>query len=383
MYEMQTGSVGHRNLWPALILAAVLCGCSKTPPNATAHLPVAGSAAAPSSPAVRAAPNESDAPGGTGVDTPTPELAAPSNTKPSGAVVRADAQSTSLEKDALMAALFPGWKPAGKAAGGQAPTPESAEEHTPVSREGVAHLHVDRLPPSAGGMSSEDPEDLDFEPEPSSVVKLDELHAVLVTLASAGDTPDAGRYQLVGAYFFTHRDGVWRLSKHNDIVTWSIANQSVALQADPWPGHGFVVSLITENGNRGENSSDVDMTLLTPNDATHLLNASLAQSDGASGNYEDEMNAFKDGISCGDLESNTFKFPPNDKLQTGDLDCHSTDGHWSFDGDLIRFNYEGVGRKVDTDGNLLPLERWKSVATYRWENQGLKLIEGKNPQLGY
>ena len=282
-----------------------------------------------------------------------------------------------------MAALFPGWKSTDKAAGSsQPPTPESAEE-TPASPASPAHLHIDRLPPSAGFIASEDAEDLDFDPEPWGVVKLDGLHAVLITQASAGYTPGAGRYQLVGTYFFTNRDGVWHLSKHNDVATWGIANQSVALKAEPWPGHGFVVSLITENGEQGGNTSEVDMTLLTPNGATHLLSASLAQSDGASGSYEDEMSVFKDGISCGDLESETFKLPANDKLQSAYVDCHSTDGHWSFDSDLIRFNYEGVARKVDTAGNLLPLDRWKSVATYRWDNQGLKLIEGKDPQLGY
>lgn len=383
MDNTRAASTGHRSGWSVLILGAILCGCSRTPPYTPAHPSHTGATPATPPPVAQVTSGEVEASKRADGATPTPGPAAPSDAKPSNGGMRADARSTSLEKDALMAALFPGWKPTNKATdSGQPPTPESTGQ-TPVSTATPAHLHIDRLPPSAEFTASEDAEGLDFDPEPWGVVKLDELHAVLITQASAGDTPGAGRYQLVGTYFFANRDGAWRLAKHNDVATWGIANQSVALRAEPWPGHGFVVSLITENGEQGANTSGVDMTLLTPNGATHLLNASLAQSDSASGSYEDDMNAFKDGISCGDLESDTFKLPPNDKLQPSYVNCHSTDGHWSFDGDLIRFIYEGVGRKLDADGNILPLERWKSVATYRWENQGLKLIEGKDPQLGY
>jgi hypothetical protein len=70
-------------------------------------------------------------------------------------------------------------------------------------------------------------------------------------------------------------------------------------------------------------------------------------------------------------------------LQSRGMECRSADGHWAFDGDLIRFTYEGVGRKVDEEGNVLPLKRWKSTATYRWENRAVKLVEGKDPQFGY
>ena len=65
------------------------------------------------------------------------------------------------------------------------------------------------------------------------------------------------------------------------------------------------------------------------------------------------------------------------------MKSRSADGHWAFDGDLIRFTYEGVGRKVDEEGNVLLLKRWKSTATYRWENRAVKLVEGKAPQFGY
>lgn len=362
--------------WPVFILGAVLCGCSKTPPNTTAPPPNPGSAVAVSPPAAPAASSQADVQAQTEADSTASESAASSNAKPTNAGVRENAQSTSLEKNALMAALFPGWKPT---AGGAQNPGSSSTEDVPAAP-GPAHLHVDHLE----GASGDDAQGLDFEPDPWRVVRLDELHAVLITEAEAGWTAGAGQYDLIGAYFFTSRDGVWHLSKHNDVATWASANQSNKLDVESWPAHGFVLSLVTENGEQGANSSQVGMTLLTPDDATHLLSASLAQSDTGSGHFEDELNAFKDGISCEDLESDNFKLPPKDTLlQANAIDCHSAAGHWSFDGDLIHFNYEGVGRKVDADGNPLPLQRWKSVVTYRWENHGVKLIEGKDPEFGY
>lgn len=371
-------STGCRIGWPLLILGVVLCGCSRTPPSSAAHPSNTGAAPVASPPVVQAASGEVDASRRVESDTPTPEPAALSDAKSSSGGMRADAQSTSLEKDALMGALFPGWKPTRKAAGSSPPPAPESTENAPVSPAGPGHLHIDRLPPNSGYIASEDPDDLDFDPEPWGVVKLDDLHVVLVTVANAGWTAGAGSHTLVGAYFFTNRDGVWHLSKHRDVAAWGISNQGNDLEVESWPAHGFVLSLTTENGEQGANTSEVDMTLLTPDNATHLLHASLAQSDAAStasGGFEDE-------ISCGDLESDAFK-PPHGKLEARVIDCHSAGGHWSFDGDLIHFNYEGVRRKADAAGNVLPLERWQSVVTYKWENQAVKLIEGKDPEFGY
>ena len=301
------------------------------------------------------------------------------DTKSSSGGIRADAQSTSLDQDALMVALFPGWKPTSKAAdSGEQPVPESTKD-VPAIPVGPAHLHIDRLPPNEEYIASEDPEDLDFDPDPWSVVKLDDLHVVLITEAVAGWAAGASRYTLVGTYFFTNRDGVWRLSKHQDVAAWGISNQGTDLKVESWPTHGFVLSLTAGSGEQGANSFGVDMTLLTPDSVIHLLHASLWQSDAgsaASGGESDEA------ISCGDLESDTFK-PPHGKLESGGIDCHSAGGSWKFDGDLIRFAYGGVRRKVDSDGNVLPLERWTSAVTYKWENQSIKLIEGEDPQFGY
>lgn len=331
-----------------------------------------------SPPVAQAVSGEVDASRRVEADTPTPGSATPPDAKSSSGGMRADAQSTSLEKDALMGALFPGWKPGSKAGSSPPPAPASTE-NAPVSPAGPAHLHVDSLPPNAGYDASEDPGGLDFDPEPWSVVKLDDTHVVLVTVAYSGWAPNAGTYTLVGTYFFTNRDGAWHLSKHRDVAAWVISNQGTDLKAESWPAHGFVLSLTTGSGERGENSWDVDMTLLTPDNAIYLLHASLAQSDTDSPVVESE---FDDGISCRDLESDGFK-PPHGKLEAGGIDCHSAGGHWNFYGDLIRFNYEGIRRKVDSAGNVLPLERWSSVVTYKWENQTVKLIEGKDPEFGY
>jgi hypothetical protein len=369
-------------LWLVLIVSAVLFACSKTPPNGAANLPSAGSTAAVSSPTARSVPDQTGAPEQTGggcADTRKP--AALSEAKQSSAGVRPDAQSGSLEKDCLMAALFPGWKSSNDSSSG-APTPGDESTAARATQDSPAHVHVDRVPHIEGGYM-DDLEDLGFDAEPWGVVRLDELHAALITYAHAGWTPGAGRYDIVGTYFFTNHDAVWHLSKSVDVATWGVSNQSNELKTERWSGHGFVLSLITESGEQGANTSDVDMTLLSPDKATHLLHASLAESDGASGSLEDDMAAYKDGISCGDLESDDFKLPPTDKLESGETECRSANGHWSFDGDLIRFTYEGVGRKVNKEGNVLPLTRWKSTATYRWENQTVKLVEGKDPEFGY
>jgi hypothetical protein len=74
--------------------------------------------------------------------------------------------------------------------------------------------------PHIEGAATEDPVDLDFDPEPWGVVRLDDLHAVLITFANAGETAGGGSYDLVGTYFFTNRDAVWHLSMGIDVATW-------------------------------------------------------------------------------------------------------------------------------------------------------------------
>jgi hypothetical protein len=375
------GGMQLQCIWLVLIFTAALCACSKAPAAGAANVPGARSAAAVSSPTARPVSDPAGAPDQTaGSCAGTPKRVSLSESKKLGAGARPDAQSGSLEKDCLMAALFPGWKSSKDSSSALASGAESTE--SPATRDSPAHLHVDKVPHIEGAYT-EDPQDLEFDADPWGVVRLDERHAVLITYAHAGWTPGAGTYVLVGTYFFTNRDALWHLSKSVDIATWGISNQSDELKAEQWSGHGFVLSLVTENGEQGADSSDVDMTLLSPDAATHLLHASLSESDTASGGVEDEMAAFKDGVSCGDLESDDFKLPPTDKLQSRGMECRSADGHWAFDGDLIRFTYEGVGRKVDEEGNVLPLKRWKSTATYRWENRAVKLVEGKDPQFGY
>jgi hypothetical protein len=280
-----------------------------------------------------------------------------------------------------MAAIFPGWKPSRESDSNIA-TPARESPDLPATRDTPTHLHVTQVPHIEGAYT-EDPDDLDFDPEPWGVVKLDELHAALITFARAGQTPAGGAYDVVGAYFFSREDSMWRLSKRLDVVAWGISNETEQVKAEQWPSHGYVLSLITENGNQGAFASKVDMTLLSADSAVHLLYASLGETDEASGNYQDAMGAMKDGISCGDLEKDDFKLPPSDRLEFGDEECRSAEGHWSLDGDLIRFAYHGVVRNVDHDGKLLPLRQWNSTAVYRFNKGTAELVAGKDPHFGY
>src|SRR5262249_27001625 len=115
------------------------------------------------------------------------------------AVSRAEAQSKSLDKESLMAAIFPGWKPSQENDSNVA-TPARESTDLPATQDTPSHLHVTQVPHIEGAYT-DDPDDLDFDPEPWGVVKLDELHAALITLARAGQTPAGGAYDVVGAYF--------------------------------------------------------------------------------------------------------------------------------------------------------------------------------------
>ena len=353
-----------------LIISAVLTGCSKAPPfNAS-------NTTAPLSPTARAAPAQAEPPAHPGESADTLQSVSGSEVTHSNAGVRADAQSASLEKGALMAALLPDWKPDEDTSTSTAPLSPSAEvqanqdssEDPHVS--GADHIHVEL----ATG-------DTDLYPQPWGVVKFDAFHAVLITEANGGTGTAGGSYVIVGTYFFTNRQGTWHLSKAQDVVTNEYSNELTELKTEQWPGHGVLLSLMTESGNHGDFARRVNMTLLRPDSATHLLTASLSERDEGD-TFTDKMGVLKDGVGCDALESDDFKLPPGDTMFT-EIDCHSAEGHWSLDGDQIHFNYEGVKRKGNEDGSVPPLQRWKSTVTYRWEHEHMELVEGKNPEFGY
>jgi hypothetical protein len=232
--------------------------------------------------------------------------------------------------------------------------------------------------PHIPGASTSDPEDLTFVPDPREVVMLDATHAVLITAASAGELPSGGSYVIVGTYFFNKDgDAHWTLAKRIDVATWGIQNESWEVKTEKWPEHGVVLSLITEGGNQGAFTKDITMTLLTLGHADHLLHASLSQQDDGSGTELDSG----ENVSCHDLEMPSYKLPVGAKFKA-ETNCHAAEGAYRFDGDLIRFKYRMVSRTGD-ENKLLPLDISTSQAVYQFQAGSLKLIVGKDPELGY
>lgn len=101
-----------------LIVSLLLHACSKAPSNGAAGVPSAGG---------------------------SPKPVATSEAKRPSAGARPDPQSATLEKNSLMAAVFPGWKPP-KEGGNVAPTPDGTSTEAPTTPNGPGHLHIDKVP---------------------------------------------------------------------------------------------------------------------------------------------------------------------------------------------------------------------------------------------
>jgi hypothetical protein len=174
----------RRHGYSTLMVSVVLASCSKTPPPSDlgSTLPLTATQAVPVQTLASAHPVES---------AEIPEPAAEPEVEQPIAKVRADAHSTSLEKNALMVALLPDWKPT-------ADQERSDDQHP----ERADHVHVVL-----------DEYEWDIYPSPWDVIKLDPLHAVLITQSSGGPGTAGGGDQLISAYSFTNEDGTWHLSK--------------------------------------------------------------------------------------------------------------------------------------------------------------------------
>ena len=205
---------------------------------------------------------------------------------------------------------------------------------------------------------------------PIYVVRLDDTHAAMLTLALPVDDSNQPMNchacpGTIGAYFFEHTDAGWRLTDRQDAVAQSgvegnIGKTSVVKLAE---GH---YALSAEWGScwQGYCGSWLVVVGLVPGKAT-LLSPGIAlsaQNDGAYG-------------ACSALDG-----AQDASQQPGELhECFDVSGTWQYQGSRLLVSFDGRLSELDASGKLLPTKKIAQQAVYAIAPGRMTLQEGTNP----
>lgn len=215
---------------------------------------------------------------------------------------------------------------------------------------------------------------------PIYVVRLDDTHAALVT-ATVPVEEDSGRTvnchacsASIGAYFFEHDADGWRLTARQDAaansgVEGNIGETSIAKLGD---GH-YAVSAEWGSCWQGNCGSWLVVLGLQANQAT-LLESGIPLSINNDGAYG----------ACSALDAPRKAKPAPGKDDDEDEDsnaheCLDIRSKWKFLQNRLLIDFEGRLSKLDTNGQLLPLEKVKQQVVYEIVHGLLKPVSGSNP----
>lgn len=205
---------------------------------------------------------------------------------------------------------------------------------------------------------------------PIYVVRLDDTHAAMLTLALPVDDSNQPMSchacsATIGAYFFVHGAEGWRLTDRQDAVAQSgvegnIGKTSISKLAD---GH---YALSAEWGScwQGYCGSWLVVVGLVPGKAT-LLSPGIAlsaENDGAYG-------------ACSALDdAKDNAQPPGEQHE-----CFDVSSTWQYQGSRLLVSFAGRLGELDANGKPLPTKKIAQQAVYALTPDRMTLQEGANP----
>lgn len=261
------------------------------------------------------------------------------------------AHSKSLERNALMSIVFPGWKKTGPARIQEVELPESgASENSPQRSITKADI------------------------EPIYVVRLDEKHAVMLTHTlpvtddnQLMDCHACSNY--VGAYFFALDDAGWRLTKQqDDAVRTGLEGNLGDTKIVQFGSLGYVFASEWGSCWQGYCGSWLVLAGLQPDRATVLAKGipMAAQNAGA---YAD----------CTERLTNKDASSILPKEQVSMQECFDVSGAWKPDGATLKVIFQSTISSVDDNGRILPRKEARESAIYEVKNGTFTLEKGRNP----
>lgn len=251
--------------------------------------------------------------------------------------------ATTLDRNALMAIVFPDWQ------GSDGKTVQAIE-----------------LP--MNGDNEQSPAETKTRSEilPLYVVKLSESHAVMLTQALPVDSNGEALAchacpGYVGAYSFTRYPSGWRLTARQDAVAEIGVNGSL--------GKTQIVRV-------GENGFlfTADWGSCWQGYCGHWLALMSLQPDRAIPYAPDLISAENTGAheECGSSPGSAVISDPVHQ-------CFDVKGTWKIQGDRLVANFLGHRTDLDPEGKRLPTKTVKQQAIYRIEKERLVLESGENP----
>jgi hypothetical protein len=262
-------------------------------------------------------------------------------------------------------------------------------EHTGIGTDGIEIPKLD-LPnvkwpwfPHPPRQTTSDSNSTIVEIAPISVARLDEAHAVMITVATPVDSDgheqcdSYGCLRAVSAHFFTRKKNVWYLIKQLEAVG-GVYPGIDAPRIRPWPGHGFLFSGTESFFAQGAGTDSLVLIGLNIDRVSFFDEVPIAEEDDA---FPADNDSNPEAV-CGDLLDP--KHEP--KLRSGymeALDCRHGSGKWTINADAIRIRYEIYQRGASEDGHLLPLRHIVRMVTLEPHGGTLKTTSGTLPKFGF
>ncbi|HEY9025896.1 MAG TPA: hypothetical protein VIP05_16460, partial [Burkholderiaceae bacterium] len=266
----------------------------------------------------------------------------------------------------LLALAFPAWHPA---------SPAEVEAGKPA----IKRLRLPKVawPFHAGiGHGTKQLRDI-VEIAPLVVVRMDDMHAVLVTWAlPSGDHRAAAcdsyhcTYAL-GVYFFEWAGAGWHLHKRLDVAASLDGSDEPAARVEMWPGHGAVLGIRQSNYHGGDCVDDLHLI--------GLETSRIAFSFDMPAGIDENGNPGPD--PCSDLLDPAYK--PRRDEDYSLARCRRAQGDWRIDADAIRVDIEESSRqgREDAHGNptLGKLKTRNLLVRLVPHGLTLKVVQGKVP----
>lgn len=286
--------------------------------------------------------------------------------------ISAEATAARLKRDELMPLIFPSWSAEGR---------DNSSGGSKTYR-----FKLSSLGDSAPIIAEGEVESLD--PHPLQVIRLDNEHAVLIT-GSDLYVGDGDQYCLnyggcpiiIGAYFFEQSADGWTPTIRFDNLALEYGFTSVGVRN--WPGHGFLLSVNSEDSAQGGSRKDIDFVLLQANSATTMHVSIGGDFDGGRTVYEvpsSDTNRRETGEAiCGDFMRTSFHAPEGAIFDETSVDtCTQTRGKWRLESDRIRLTYRILRR---TFGPLQHVAETIQTADVAEVDGVLKVVTGSIPEI--
>ncbi len=236
---------------------------------------------------------------------------------------------------------------------------------------------------SATALSTPDTQKTPYIPEALLVVPLDGSHVAVITRdhedfeQTEGDC-SYGCMSCFGVYFFTSGEKGWVVTKRVDVAAVMDTLDAIRTGVQEWPGHGRVVSIVSNVSYQGSSTEEVLLLALQPDHLIPLLKTDIGEDEdgnrvGSTGSDDDPQTVHCDDILRPDFDPSKGSYGPG-------AECHDSDGTWKFAGDRVEFEFHGDVRKVAEDGKLLPIEHWRKKTVVALQPDGsVKVVSGELP----